>query len=416
MQNNMDARYLTPEEVKQSLVNLSQLVFEVTDDCNLRCVYCAYGKLYCDYDERGRKYLQLSDVKRLIDHLAELWKNSLPEAAVPETTLGFYGGEPLLNVPFIKDVIDYVDSLNLNRKIKYSMTTNGVLLDRYMDYLVEKNFTLLISLDGDEYADGYRVNKDGRNLFPVVMKNVRKLKEKYPDYFASRVDFNSVLHDRNDVESLLKFFKAEFSKRPNLSEISTVGLNPQTREMFDKMHNTLRKSIHKSENCEQLIDELFLGSPEVYAVLRNIETESNNVIRSYRQLLPFENKGAVPTGTCIPFSRKLFVTVNGKILPCEKVSHAYYLGRVTADELSLDCVEIAEKHNGYLKKVLGNCGGCALKLRCLQCVYQIDGLTQHTVSCRQHISLKDREKYNVDCFKYLNTKRGLYRKILDAMR
>ena len=416
MQNNMDARYLTPEEIEKSLVNLSQLVFEVTDDCNLRCVYCAYGKMYCDYDEREKKYLHLSDVKRLIDHLAELWKNSLSEAAVPETTLGFYGGEPLLNIPFIKDVIDYVDSLNLNRKIDYSMTTNGVLLDRYMDYLVEKDFTLLVSLDGDEYADGYRVNKDGRNLFPVVMNNVRKLKEMYPDYFAKRVNFNSVLHDRNDVESLVRFFKAEFSKKPKLSEISTVGLNPQTRGMFDKMYNNAQESIFKSENCEQLTDELFLGSPEVYAVLRNIETESDNVIRSYRRLLPSENKGAVPTGTCVPFSRKMFVTVNGKILPCEKVSHAYYLGRVTADELSLDCGEIAEKHNGYLKKVLGDCNGCALKLRCLQCVYQIDGLTQHAVACEKRMSPDDLEKYDAACFKFLKTKKGLYRKLLDALR
>ena len=36
----------------------------------------------------------------------------------------------------------------------------------------------------------------------------------------------------------------------------------------------------------------------------------------------------LPTGTCIPFSRKLFVTVNGKILPCERIGHNNFLGSI----------------------------------------------------------------------------------------
>ena len=179
----MNVRYLTAEDIEKSLINLSQLVFEVTDDCNLSCVYCAFGELYCDYDRREKKYLRLPDVKRLIDYLSELWQNSVTEASVPETYIGFYGGEPLLNMPFIREVIDYLDSLHLNRQFKYSITTNAVLLDRYMSYLVEKNFSMLISLDGDEYANSYRVNKAGDNPFQAVLKNIHKLKENYPEFY-----------------------------------------------------------------------------------------------------------------------------------------------------------------------------------------------------------------------------------------
>ncbi len=35
----------TPNMVRYNLINLRQLVFEVTDACNLNCKYCAYSDL-----------------------------------------------------------------------------------------------------------------------------------------------------------------------------------------------------------------------------------------------------------------------------------------------------------------------------------------------------------------------------------
>ena len=49
--------YITPELVLRNLANLPQLVFEVTDACNLKCKYCAYGEFYDDFDERENKVL-----------------------------------------------------------------------------------------------------------------------------------------------------------------------------------------------------------------------------------------------------------------------------------------------------------------------------------------------------------------------
>ena len=34
----------------------------------------------------------------------------------------------------------------------------------------------------------------------------------------------------------------------------------------------------------------------------------------------------IPTGTCRPFERKLFLTVRGKILPCEKIGQEHAIG------------------------------------------------------------------------------------------
>lgn len=38
--------------IEYNLIHLPQLVFEVTDACNLRCKYCGYSELYAGYDER----------------------------------------------------------------------------------------------------------------------------------------------------------------------------------------------------------------------------------------------------------------------------------------------------------------------------------------------------------------------------
>ena len=74
---------------------------------------------------------------------------------------------------FIKQTVDYVEKLNIRRKILFSMTTNAMLLDRYLDYLVEKGFHLLVSLDGDKHGDSYRVDKSGNSSVERVMRTVK---------------------------------------------------------------------------------------------------------------------------------------------------------------------------------------------------------------------------------------------------
>ena len=43
---------ISASTVQDQLTNIRHIGFEVTDACNLTCTYCAYGKLYSDYDQR----------------------------------------------------------------------------------------------------------------------------------------------------------------------------------------------------------------------------------------------------------------------------------------------------------------------------------------------------------------------------
>lgn len=186
---NFTADY-SSQLLKENLANLRQLLIEVTDGCNLACKYCGYGDLYSNYDKRENKKQSFNNVKALIDYLYRYWNSPSNISYENKISIGFYGGEPLLNFELIKEIIDYVETLQLSSlKFVYNMTTNAVLLNKYMDFLVEHDFHLLLSLDGDKRNDSYRVTKNGSSSFDMVVSNILRLKEKYPDFFESNVSF-----------------------------------------------------------------------------------------------------------------------------------------------------------------------------------------------------------------------------------
>ena len=121
---------ITSEDVKRSLSNSPQLTFEITDACNLRCEYCGYGKSYSDYDERKSTRLSPQRAKVLLDYLSSLWGSELNISHNQNVYISFYGGEPLMNVPFIKEIVSYIEEPDCpSRSFTFNITTNGILLD-----------------------------------------------------------------------------------------------------------------------------------------------------------------------------------------------------------------------------------------------------------------------------------------------
>jgi uncharacterized protein len=149
-------KYITPERIKFAMANLPQLVFEITDACNLKCKYCAYGEFYDDYDSREDKMLSTQKAIRLIDYLVDFWNSDKNNSLKSNLYISFYGGEPLLNISFIRTIVDYIENKTQcpNRTFGFSMTTNALLLHKYMDFLKEHDFNLLISLDGNREKYG----------------------------------------------------------------------------------------------------------------------------------------------------------------------------------------------------------------------------------------------------------------------
>lgn len=402
----------TPETIAFNINNLRNLVFEVTDACNLQCKYCGYSELYEGYDDREDSYLSFKKAKLMIDYLAEIWRREKLEKVHQRLNIGFYGGEPLLNMDFVKEVILYAKRLkDIGKTITHNMTTNAMLLDRHMDFLAENKVRLLISLDGDEYGHSYRLDKAGNNSFKRVMRNVRLLKEKHIDYFEKYVNFNSVLHNRDEVEGIFSFIRHEFSKNPRVSALNNSGIREDKKEEFYQTYKNPLHSFEMSSDCAKLAEDMFISAPPVEALSRHLYHNSGNLYDNYRDLvINTEITGRGQSGTCVPFMIKMFVTVNGKILQCEKINHEFALGQIHEDRIELNLQGAADKQNGYLKNLEKQCLICVNNKKCGLCIYQIDHLDYPNVHCR-NFSTSDNDMVGKKIMDFLGRNPHMYRRI-----
>jgi len=123
-----------------------------TGRCNLECGYCG-GSFPESLVPRDVKY-RVSDLERFI---------SDDRAPV----ICFYGGEPLLNREFMREVMD-----NLSRA-KFVIQTNGTLVKRLEPEYWTRFETVLLSIDGrPEVTDRYR----GLGVYRRVLEAARWLR------------------------------------------------------------------------------------------------------------------------------------------------------------------------------------------------------------------------------------------------
>ncbi|MBP7496459.1 MAG: radical SAM peptide maturase, partial [Bacteroidales bacterium] len=105
-------------------------------------------------------------------------------------------------------------------------------------------------------------------------------------------------------------------------------------------------------------------------------------------------------GTCIPFSLKLYLTVNGKILPCEKISHDYFLGIIEENNVFLDFNKISNLYNSMFTSVKSICLNCYKNTSCLDCIFIIKNILTNKFDCYKH-SYNDAQKYFSSKITYL---------------
>lgn len=365
---------LFPSIIKSLLENLNHIVFEVTDACNLRCKYCGYGELYYDHDERRNTMLPFSSVKTLMEYL-------YPYLSKSDSSLfiSFYGGEPLLNMPLIKQTVEFVEQLFPNRAVQFSMTTNGVLLKQNIKYLSEKHFRLLVSFDGDEKGQSYRVFHNGRNSFHRVFSNVKLIQREYPEYFDQYVSFNAVIHNKNSIAATDAFIMENFGKTPRFSPLDDAGIRPDKMDVFKQMYNDISEELNKNQTSKETLSNRFINDPFVFRTALFIKEKL-----AYTQYDSYESffapqSAKIPGGTCLPFQKKLFLTVNNKILPCERIDQNNVLGRIVDNSVDMDFGEIAAMYNDYYKKLSKQCRHCYRSESCAQCFFQIDNFQKHKI-------------------------------------
>lgn len=383
---------ITEQNIKEFFANSPQITFEVTERCNLRCKYCGYGELYGNKNHSHNRDLQIDDAIRVLEYIRSLWLEGYDSNGKSNIYISFYGGEPLLNMDFVKNIISYIErEMNMfEKKFIYSMTTNALLLKKHISYLVEKNFQLLISLDGNRDATSYRIYPNNKPAFDDIINNVDYVRSFYLDYFEEKVSFNAVLNNRSSVNEINKYIYDRYRKIPTISEINTVGIKEDMIERFNQMYRP-KLSYMQEESWLPSKDLPFLDSPQFDRIARYFQMYSPYFFFDYNELLFLSNekRRKFPTGTCMPFSKKIFITVNGKIMPCERIGYQYVLGEVKAGKLLIDFKAIADKYNLYYAKVMKSCSKCKDFNGCLNCFFNTGQLESPNSSCNYFVSQKD---------------------------
>ncbi len=127
-------------------------ILYTTGQCNLKCRYC------------GGSF----DPKR-VPWRIEYRMGLLDDLIRDDDVIAFYGGEPLLNLEFIRDVMDRF------RRCHYVVQTNGLLLDEIKPDILEKLDAILVSIDGGrEITDGNR----GQGVYDEVLKALKNVRER----------------------------------------------------------------------------------------------------------------------------------------------------------------------------------------------------------------------------------------------
>jgi uncharacterized protein len=398
--------------IKDSIAQTPQIVFETTDFCNLDCTYCSLGDFYDGFDVRHQKNINTNHAIALVKYIFDLKHKNKKN----QLYISFHGGEPLFNGNFIKQIVEVVNQLKAEKEMKivYNMTTNATLLPKYIHFLVENKFQLLISLDGNEINHSYRFFRESKkNSFSKVIENIDMVQRDYPEYFVDYVNFNAVLHDKNSVKDIYEFIYSRYHKIPRIAELAPNDVSPNKEALFNKMFHNMRKSEaeYLMEESNYIPHEELLLYKELTNFLKYYSI--NYYISNITDLLPGEKK-YLPSSTCLPFWKKVMLTTSNKLALCEKVSsRKFSIGEIN-ENIEIDIPKIARQYNFYYEHVKEKCQRCYMNKFCDVCLfttknYNLDKLGAEEFVCENfhdqkifiyklHRMLSFLEKYPKDNF------------------
>lgn len=344
--------------------SIKSITFQVTQQCNLRCSYCAYSGTY-ENRIHNDKSMSLEIAKKGIDFLI---RNS---SEYPLLSVGFYGGEPLLRIDLIKEVVEYAKKQGEGRDIHFHMTTNGTLLNETtIDFLVENNISLMISLDGpEEIHNRNRVfAANGQGTFRSIINNIEAVRKKYPDYVNDKINFNAVSDGHTDMGCINNFFN-------NFSTVKDLRVNRSLiSNQYSKQEIDIDKSFIIQNEYEKFKFFLYklgrLGQEDVMRYFEQDFVKLSNKMYD-RNYTAHVSAKVHHGGPCIPGVKRLFVDVNGIFYPCEKVSETSDIMKIGNIYEGLDIEKISKMLNiGKISAEL--CKDCWAFRFCYLCAVYAD--------------------------------------------
>ena len=134
--------------------------------CNLSCEYC-FIKNFVGSEDKENKTITPETIKQVCQYI----ENDIKTNAREDNWLAFSGGEPCMEPGVILDLMAGTSHLNL----RYAMYTNGMLLNRLPDELLEKMHCFLIAIEGDKKIhESYKPT----GSYDKILSNVKEIKRR----------------------------------------------------------------------------------------------------------------------------------------------------------------------------------------------------------------------------------------------
>jgi len=385
-----------------------QLVLGITENCNLDCKYCTFGKCFSEYRQHSLHTMPFPVAKKAITDFLD--------KATKLSSISFYGGEPLLEFDLIKKIVHFGEkyATQLGKRVKFAFTTNGTLLVKeVINFIVEHDINVVISLDGDKMShDSNRVFKNVRskktNLigsYDTVWENIRLFIERYPQYANRGLKITLTAHTEiRETNECLRFLLPFFSQ----NDVSFVK-RPIENEIEDSKHDDqqsiecLRNDVQTNGNelCRQYHPLILsqknipVGVPDFINYSVEFRQQFDEGIKNYLAALRYSPLGAreqfplfyffwnsdiaslhhrhlgndcIPcffSYKCLPGVVRIFCDPQGNYYPCEKteMNEMFYLGNVQTG-LNVDyAIDLTNR-----MRQMADCVNCVARRTCKLCL------------------------------------------------
>ena len=363
---------ITGEQVKTLLSDHNgyrQLILIITENCNLRCKYCAYSGHYFNMRPHQERSMTTDIAKKAIEMYFQGFIESKAKNPYLIPTISFYGGEPLLNFNLIRNTV-IIARRRYRGKILFTITTNGtVLTNEVMDFLYENDFVVSISLNGPSSEhDRTRVFPNGEGSFQTVWGNLQKLRSRYPSYYKRNCNLLVCYDVATNLEEMENFFETYRNDLPPIARVSLIS--PYFTDWYDQYSDDqktiFRNSLQKSK--QRFVDQLIRGNRPSSFLQALIGTQYFPILlrsqnaQARLDCLPY-------TSTCIP-GTKIAVDPQGRLHTCERINEWFPIGDVRR---GLDYEKIADLINLYRREIYPECINCPVTRVCTICYAAVAG-------------------------------------------
>jgi uncharacterized protein len=234
-----------------------------------------------------------------------------------EVSIVFYGGEPLLNLPVIKNSIEYANKIFTDQKVSFSMTTNATQITPEISrYLFDNNVSVKVSVDGpQDVHDRYRRNSKGKGSYQRTIRGLKNLHEAYGDVFTVKVSLNMVYAP--------PFSSDQIEKRVNLwNELDWLSYDILASMSYYIGPRLPNISHNEDKNLLRWAFEDYVYNKQKNKLPHPLSIalmEKSLAVLSQRAIYKEATNKFALNGCCIPGLRRIFVTTSGHFRLCERI-------------------------------------------------------------------------------------------------